>query len=387
MAEQAEDVLHFWFPPGLDADRARLTRQAEWWFRGGANAEVAARFAPLLEDATQGGLDGWRRTPRSRLALILVLDQFSRCIHGGSAAAYAQDARAREVASEGLEIGHYDALATPFEKTFFQLPFGHAEDLPHLDRSVALTARLAAESPPELRWWLEFSAEQARGHRAVIARFGRHPHRNAVLGRRSTPEELAYLANEQLVHARPLPRVGDEATGETRVAAGAFQVTPAAGEDVSTILALLDDAARWMLARGIDQWRPGMFTRGMVEPRVAAGEAFIARDEAGVVGSFQLHHDDPAVWGAGPPVAFYLHNLVVARRATGRGMGRAFLAWAERNVAARGRPLLRLDCVAANPALCAYYAGAGFADRGDVAAYGLVLRRWEKAVTASAHQR
>jgi GNAT superfamily N-acetyltransferase len=87
-------------------------------------------------------------------------------------------------------------------------------------------------------------------------------------------------------------------------------------------------------------------------------------------------------------VAFYVHNLVVRPRWSGHGMGRELLAWAERDAAGRGRDLLRLDCVASNATLCAFYARAGFTERGDVEAYGFTLRRWEKAVADPApHQR
>jgi uncharacterized protein (DUF924 family) len=133
-------------------------------------------------------------------------DQFSRSVHRGTARAFAQDPKALALTLEGIEIGHYAALATPWEKTFFFLPLGHSEDLAHLTVAVELAEQLAEEAPAQLRKILEHSAEQARGHRDIIARFGRHPHRNAVLGRPSTPEELAYLASGQLVHTRPLPQ-------------------------------------------------------------------------------------------------------------------------------------------------------------------------------------
>ena len=97
-------------------------------------------------------------------------------------------------------------MATPWEKTFFFLPLGHAEELASVEVAVRLAEELAAQAPPELRPVLEHSASQARRHRDVIARFGRHPHRNAVLGRQSTSEELEYLARGELVHQRALPR-------------------------------------------------------------------------------------------------------------------------------------------------------------------------------------
>jgi uncharacterized protein (DUF924 family) len=205
--EKFEDVLWFWFPQQLSgADHATLVTQFEWWFRGGADSPIAQRFAGLLERAARGHLDHWAHCPRSRLALIIVLDQFSRSIYRGTARAFAQDPKALALALEGIEIGHYAALETPWEKTFFFLPLGHSEELAHLDEAVMLAGELVQEAPRELRKILEHSASQARGHRDVIARFGRHPHRNAVLGRPSTPEELDYLASGQSVHTRPMPR-------------------------------------------------------------------------------------------------------------------------------------------------------------------------------------
>ena len=202
----ADEVLHFWFPAPLGGDRDAVARRVEWWFRGGADPEIGARFPPLLARATAGHLDGWAATPRGRLALIVVLDQFPRSIHRGTARAFAAGPKAVALALEGIACGHYDALATPWEKTFFFLPLGHSEDLATVERAIALADALIADAPADVRWWLEFSANQARGTRDVIARFGRHPHRNEALGRRSTPEELEFLASGRLVHTRPLPR-------------------------------------------------------------------------------------------------------------------------------------------------------------------------------------
>ena len=204
--EQFDAVLRFWFPQHLRDDHATMVSQFGWWFAGGADSAIIERFAPVLERAIRGELDHWSHEPRSRLALIIVLDQFSRSVHRGTARAFAQDGKALGLALEGIEIGHYAALESPWEKTFFFLPLGHAEELTHLDTAVELAEELVEQAPAELRRILEHSAAQARGHRDVIARFGRHPHRNAVLGRQSTAQELAYLAGGQLVHTRPLPR-------------------------------------------------------------------------------------------------------------------------------------------------------------------------------------
>ncbi len=203
--EEFEDVLRFWFPQQLSGDYAAMGRQLEWWFRGGADSTIIERFSSLLERAVRGELDHWSHGPRGRLALIVVLDQFSRTIYRDTRRAFTQDQKALGLALQGIEIGHYPALDTPWEKTFFILPLGHSEELTHLETVVKLAEELVKQAPSELRRGLEHSASQARGHRDVIARFGRHPHRNAVLGRQSTAEELDYLASGQLVHTRPLP--------------------------------------------------------------------------------------------------------------------------------------------------------------------------------------
>jgi uncharacterized protein (DUF924 family) len=202
----AEEVLGFWFPSHLRDDHAVMARQFEWWFRGGTDSEIRERFSKLLERAARGELDDWGDAPRSRLALIIVLDQFSRSVFRGTPRAFAQDPKALALALEGIELGHYAVLASPWEKTFFSMPLGHSEESRHLEMAVELAEELARHAPPELRKMLEHSASQARGHRDVVARFGRQPHRNAILGRQSTPEEIEYLAKGELVHLRSVPR-------------------------------------------------------------------------------------------------------------------------------------------------------------------------------------
>jgi uncharacterized protein (DUF924 family) len=204
-AKLPEDVLQFWFPNQPSDDLAAMVRQWDWWFRGGGDAHIIEHFSSLLERATRGEFDDWSREPRSRLALIIVLDQFSRTIYRGTAQAFAQDSKASALAIEGIDIGHYAALETPWEKTFFLLPLGHSENLRNLNLAVKLANDLVLEVPQEYQALLEFSAAQALRHREVIAHFGRHPHRNDVLGRQSTPGELDYLASGQLVHTRPMP--------------------------------------------------------------------------------------------------------------------------------------------------------------------------------------
>jgi uncharacterized protein (DUF924 family) len=152
-------------------------------------------------------LDHWLATPLGCLSLIVVLDQFPRGLFAGTPEAYASDPDALRIAEEGLRNGQYDALAKPWEKTFFFIPLGHAEGPGHrerLGRVVAMTERIALEAPERLRPLYQHSAGQARSHLEVIARFGRFPHRNPILGRPSTPEEQAYLDKGDFVHTRPL---------------------------------------------------------------------------------------------------------------------------------------------------------------------------------------
>jgi uncharacterized protein (DUF924 family) len=126
------------------------------------------------------------------LALILLLDQLPRAIHRATPAAFAQDSKARRVAGRGLESGA-DRLLRPIERLFIYLPFEHSEDIADQDRSVELFRELAASVPKaHLRTFAGF-VDYAVRHREVIARFGRFPHRNLILGRESTPEEKAYL--------------------------------------------------------------------------------------------------------------------------------------------------------------------------------------------------
>jgi uncharacterized protein (DUF924 family) len=158
-------VYDFWFPPGLDDAGAETHHHMfAWWFGGGANKELP-RFAPVLDAARAGRLRHWLATPRGRLTLIVVLDQFPRSLLAGTPAAYASDPDALSVAEEGLRNGHYDALAKPWERTFFFMPLGHAEGQDHrarLERVAVMAELIALETPQHLRPLYRFSAGQAR---------------------------------------------------------------------------------------------------------------------------------------------------------------------------------------------------------------------------------
>jgi uncharacterized protein (DUF924 family) len=204
---EPEEILSYWFPEGINKDDPEtLRRQGEWWMHGGpeVDREITERFGDILEQARQGELDHWADTPRGRLALIIVLDQFSRHVYRGSPLSYSQDEKVLKLALEGIDLG-MDRELGAMERGFFWLPLGHSEDLALHERSVLHAEEEAANAPPHLKALYEFGISQAKAARDVIARFGRHPHRNEVLERTSTPEELEYLRTETPPHLRQPP--------------------------------------------------------------------------------------------------------------------------------------------------------------------------------------
>jgi uncharacterized protein (DUF924 family) len=185
--------LQFWFGASDDATVTARDQRALWWSKDPAvDADMRRRFERLVLDAEAGRLDGWRATPQGRLALILLTDQFPRNIYRDTADAFRFDPRARALCLEGLERAADRALPL-IQRVFFYLPLEHSESLPHQQLSVTLFEALAAEAPEALRPVFAGFAEFARKHRDIVGRFGRFPHRNALLGRRSTPEDLEFL--------------------------------------------------------------------------------------------------------------------------------------------------------------------------------------------------
>jgi uncharacterized protein (DUF924 family) len=203
-----DPVLQFWYPDTEEEDAETHARRSTWRMRGGADAEIVSRFTDLTESAAEGKLDHWAEDPRGRLALLVILDQFSRSVWRDSPRAFSQDQRALEIALEGLENGHYAALSTPWERSTYQLVLTHCEGSDHLerlDRALQLALEIQDAAPEHLKTFYAFPVEQKILHRRVIEAFGRFPHRNAALGRTSTPEELSYVAEGQFPHRRTLP--------------------------------------------------------------------------------------------------------------------------------------------------------------------------------------
>ena len=179
------DILAFWFADGPDTFR-------EAWFRrdDAFDAAIRERFGAAAAAARSGGLDDWAEMPDCALALLILLDQFPRNLHRGSAEAFASDAHARKIARDVVLAHRFDLALTPTERVFLYLPFEHSEAMADQDLSVALFEGLR-DDPRQAK--PGGTIDYAWRHRAVIARFGRFPHRNAALGRTSTPEEQAWL--------------------------------------------------------------------------------------------------------------------------------------------------------------------------------------------------
>jgi uncharacterized protein (DUF924 family) len=185
MPDTAHSILDFWFgePGSVDYGRSR----GEWFRKNPAfDAEIRSRFGAAVETALAGGFADWT-APRAQLARVLLLDQFTRNGFRDSPRAFAGDALALAIVADAIARGE-DRSLIPVERSFLYLPYAHAEELTAQQRSVALFTRLRDETG------LADPLRGAERHAAVIRLFGRFPHRNAILGRESTPEEIAFLS-------------------------------------------------------------------------------------------------------------------------------------------------------------------------------------------------
>jgi len=176
-----QEVLEFWFGKEPGKSRAEWFRKDEKF-----DQEIRRRFGELHASAARRELEAWRASPEPLLALVVVLDQFSRNLFRGDARAFAQDAHARECADQALARGD-DLALLPVQRQFLYLPYEHSEELADQDKSVELMRSL--EAFEETRGLIEWAVR----HRDVVRRFGRFPHRNAALGRASTAEEAEFL--------------------------------------------------------------------------------------------------------------------------------------------------------------------------------------------------
>jgi uncharacterized protein (DUF924 family) len=181
----AEAILAFWYAEGRD------TYRPIWFQKNDAfDAEIRDRFGALIRPAREGTFDSWAETPTGALALLILLDQFPRNVFRGNAEAFASDAHARAIARAVVLEKCFDLKLGAYEKPFVYLPFEHSEAMADQDLSVALFEGLR-DIPHHARE--KGAIDYAWRHRVVIQDFGRFPHRNAALGRESTPAEQAWL--------------------------------------------------------------------------------------------------------------------------------------------------------------------------------------------------
>ncbi|RJG04749.1 DUF924 domain-containing protein [Noviherbaspirillum cavernae] len=194
--ETESTIREFWFGSQADDSAVASERAALWWSKNpDVDAAIRQRFAALAARAASRELDAWNATPHGTLALILLTDQFPRNIHRDTPQAFASDPLARAWCSLGLGRGD-DLQLRPIERVFFYLPLEHSESLDDQERSVALFERLAANVAAEQRPAFDGFLDYARRHRDIIARFGRFPHRNRILGRTTSMAETAFLTEK-----------------------------------------------------------------------------------------------------------------------------------------------------------------------------------------------
>jgi uncharacterized protein (DUF924 family) len=188
------DINEFWLGASLESPDAAAARR-DWWYKGGATVddEIRAKFGDLVPQAYDQGLTTWRETPDGALALILLLDQFTRNLYRFSTGAYAGDAHAFEVVNWVIDRG-LDRDLPPVSRIWLYHPFHHSEQIDAQGQGLALLDNVLSTAPPEWHGYVQRSITGWTRHHDIVARFGRFPHRNAVLGRTSTEEEHEFLA-------------------------------------------------------------------------------------------------------------------------------------------------------------------------------------------------
>ena len=191
--ERLERVLDFWFGSAENDVEVSAEKSALWFGKNNDfDRKIEQRFGTLVSEASSGSLNASVNSPRSRLAVIILLDQFSRNIYRGRPQSFASDPLALQFAQDGLKKAD-DQKLRPIERVFFYLPFEHSEDLEMQNRSVELFSTLVRDGPDTREKVFSGFLDYAVRHRDIILRFGRFPHRNETLGRTSTAEELAFL--------------------------------------------------------------------------------------------------------------------------------------------------------------------------------------------------
>lgn len=195
MTARPEDILDFWFGDGLSAGWPSDDRSALWFGGGPAlDRQISERFGSRVEQALDGQLVEWESSLLDRLALVILLDQFTRNVHRGQARAFAGDGRAQRLVLQSLALDQ-DTELPPIGRVFLYMPLMHAESPALQDECVLKFENLVRQSPHPLQQKLQGNLKAAREHADIVLRFGRFPHRNGVLGRSSTPEEADFLTH------------------------------------------------------------------------------------------------------------------------------------------------------------------------------------------------
>jgi len=190
-----ESILTFWFGDLKDGEMPTEEKMKMWWAKDEATDEyIKTNFESQLLLAKEGGLQEWKDSPEGTLAFIILLDQFSRNIYRGTPSAFSQDSIALETAARGIEKG-FDKDLHPAQRVFFYMPYMHSEDIHIQEKSLQLFRGLEEEFKtfPKLSPTVSENRKYAEAHHDIIKRFGRYPHRNEILGRESTAEELEFL--------------------------------------------------------------------------------------------------------------------------------------------------------------------------------------------------
>jgi len=215
--ELASRIVAFWVGPSLEGPEAAFARK-DWWYRGGeaVDEEIRARFEELVPRACVGALNEWKQTATGSLALVILLDQFTRNLHRNTPDAYIGDPLAFEIVENAIDQ-KMDHELHPVERIWLYHPFHHSEDIHQQDKGLSLLHEL--EHGVEKIWqpYIRNAIEGWTRHRYIVAQFGRFPHRNEVLGRSDTKEEQEFMSRdgESFGQGRKKQKFGGTATKTT----------------------------------------------------------------------------------------------------------------------------------------------------------------------------
>lgn len=193
MSRNADDILGFWFGAQEDDADVAKAQQSLWWFKNpDIDREISNTFKTTLEEACKGNLADWEKSARGMLALIILVDQFSRNIYRDDARSFSNDGLALDWCRQ-LLARRLDMELRPIERVFAYLPLEHSEDLADQEQCVALFTALGEQVPDRHQEVFAGFLDFAHAHRKIVSQFGRYPHRNKILSRESTAAEKAFL--------------------------------------------------------------------------------------------------------------------------------------------------------------------------------------------------